>query len=202
VTGEAITLESLRRRKKPNSVEDWIAGDAVAAEALEEARKRQQRTQTLMDAAERNVNMDAAGLERVYERAHKADQNYQQVLESVKDHVIKVRFEAIGSRRYDDLVELHEMDSVRRKQYLADNPTVKDEQVPTWDPETFHFALIAHSAVEPQLTIEEWEEWLHDDSWNGAELVHLFTLAYSVNNSRRIVNLGKDLSEMQNSTNG
>lgn len=189
MTGTELTLDALRAKKKPNSKTVPIAGDSEAAERLEEA-------QEVVKAAEASVRMAEVRnhpetMERVQEELAVAKIALRARLEEIQASLIMFRFQAIGPKKWDDVVNDHEMNEERRKEVLKQNPKTTDEELAVWDPDTFPRGLIAACMVEPPLSQEDAYEWLNDATWNNAEITTLFMACLEVNNTRKIVELGK-----------
>jgi hypothetical protein len=189
-------LEALRQRKKAMTETVTIAGDSEAAGLWLEAKAK-------VDTLEKvyNVQRNRAGGEAVAEQTltelRDAQRRYERLTEEIRDTLLEFKFQAIGRKKYDDLINEHQMDDARRKAFLAENRLDEKDLMTNWDPESFPTALIAASMVAPLKGntpegIEEIIEWLNDDTWNETEVMELFRGAMTVNNTRRIVELGKD----------
>lgn len=91
-------------------------------------------------------------------------------------------FRSIGAKRWRELLKAH--------------PPTDDDHAQTeaigagralWSVEGFPRALIQTSCVEPVLSDDDLEEMFHGDTWNDAEITHLFTTAYEVNTKSSVV---------------
>lgn len=182
-----LTLDDLRKRKKPNRTEVWIAGDSEAAGRLAEAQEQ-------MDRTERVVRLKATPTKEELRDAQKARAEAEALKEEIKDTLIKFVFEAISIPAYDKLVEEHTWTEPEKKAWRKKNPGVTDDQMdnlPGWNPDTFYKSIIIESFIEPAITKDEMAEWLDGPEWNQTEVLALFQAAMEVNNSRRVVDLGK-----------
>lgn len=180
-----LTLSDLRSRKKPNTIVVSIVGDSVAAGRLEEANERLNRAERILRVRKTDVEM------KEFDDASEA---VRKAKAEVAPSVIEFSFRAIGTSRYDQVVNENLWTEPSKKKWREENLHVTDEQMeamPPWDPEKFPLALIAESMAEPKLSHEEIIEWLQDDTWNNAEIMALFQAALEVNNSRKVVELGK-----------
>lgn len=180
-----LTLDDLRKKKKPNMQEMWVAGDSLAADRLREAQEEYERCQRVVNIRknpEDLMALDAAKLA------------VASIKEEIMPTMIHFVFKALSSHDYDEMVGEHTWTEPQKKEWQKRNPGLTDEQLenmPAWNPDTFPKALIASSVVEPPLSQGEMLEWLDDPEWNSAELMGLFQAAMEVNNSRRVVDLGK-----------
>lgn len=84
---------------------------------------------------------------------------------------LTVRFRAIGSIEYDDLVAKHKP-----------TPSQKAEGA-VYNVDTFAPALIAAVSLEPKLTVEQATELYNSPEWSGGEMAGLFVGALRLCNS-------------------
>lgn len=186
---DELTLEALRQKKKPVRKTIVIAGDTEAAELLEEAQEEVKEAEQSVRLVSMRQNNEEAILQ-AQARLEAAKSKQRGLLIELQPTLIKLVFQAIGPRRWDELVEEHRMSEQRRKD-IAKETNTKEEEISVWDPETFPRALIALCLVEPKLTLDERQQWLNDDTWNGAEIQTMFATAMTVCTTRKIVDLGK-----------
>lgn len=91
------------------------------------------------------------------------------------DVTLQLRFRAISSKQYDDLVGKHE-------------PTTKQKaDGAVYNIDTFAPALIAAVSLEPKLSVEDAEAIYNSDEWSGGEIGGLFLSAL------RLCNAGLDV---------
>lgn len=182
-----LTLADLRKKKKPNRTETWIAGDSIAADRLREAKEA-------LERAERRYNINKS--EAVTQEYEAAKLKYDEVRAEIEPTLIHFVFEALPINEYDALVGMHLWTEPDKKKWRADNANITDDQMenmPAWNPETFPRALVVASCIEPKVESKQvLEDWLSDtEAWNAAEIGELFAKAMEANNSRRVVELGK-----------
>lgn len=91
--------------------------------------------------------------------------------EDGKDLVLRVKFRAIPSTEYDNLVEAH-----------PPTPKQKSEGA-AYNVDTFAPALIAAVSNEPKMTYEQAKELYDAPDWSGGEISGLFIRAMQVCNS-------------------
>lgn len=134
---------------------------------------------------------------------------------------IKFKFQALGRKKYKKLLDAYPPTEAEyaeveeaRKEAIAKGEDPGDLTVPAWSPNHFPPALVAHSLVEPEATVEELIAWFGgkpplsegeepptesdedddggEDAFSDAELLTLFGVAIEVNGSTNILmNLGK-----------
>lgn len=96
--------------------------------------------------------------------------------------IVTIKFRSCGRKRYEQLLDANPpTDEEQRKAKDAGGEAA-------WNNETFPVALIAASAIEPELSVEQVAELF--DEWNNAEAQMLFLAAFRVNTSRRLPDLG------------
>jgi hypothetical protein len=97
---------------------------------------------------------------------------------------IRITFESIGRKRYEDLIAAHPATDAQNKESQKEA-----QQDAPYNVDTFPAALISASAVSPVMTLEQAQElW---DDWNAGELTEVFFSALEVNTARRS-GLGKE----------
>lgn len=104
--------------------------------------------------------------------------------EALEASTLRITLQSIGRKRYEELVSEHPPTEAQNKE--SEEAT---GQPAPYNTDTFPPALIAASAVDPEMTVEQATElW---DEWNTGELMELFFVAIEVNTQRR-VGLGKE----------
>lgn len=181
-------MDHLRSKKKPIKKTIWVAGDSELADEFSELEASLSRAEGALASLPATSPRREAAASDVLELTAKVAELKAQLRETS----IKFTFQSLGRKRYEKI--------------LADHPPT-DEQVKAhkdsgeagaieFNPDTFPYALISHSCIEPLVNDEnreEFESWIRDsDDWNGAEVITLFQTAMAVNTSRRLVNMGKD----------
>lgn len=88
---------------------------------------------------------------------------------------LKMKFQAIGGKDYDKLIEAHPPTAAQKRQQASFNI------------DTFAPALIAACSLSPRLTVEQAEQlWVSED-WSGGEASTLYL------NAQRVCNSGLDV---------
>lgn len=82
-----------------------------------------------------------------------------------------VKYQALSSKQYDDLVSEHPPSQKERAQGAVYNV------------DTFAPAIIAAVSVEPKLTVEQATELYKSQEWSGGEITSLFLQALKVCNA-------------------
>jgi hypothetical protein len=95
-------------------------------------------------------------------------------------------FKNISRKRYDELITEHPPTEAQRAAAKAEG-----NEGLNWNPDTYPEALISECCIEPQMDPETLVAWLKGDEWNSSEVLELFSACISVNQSRRVVDLGK-----------
>lgn len=182
-------LDHLRSKKKPVRKTVWIAGDSELAEELSELEASLTRAISSHDA----MRQDNPRVEAALRLIETLESEVAEKKQKVRESSIKFVFESIGSKAYDKL--------------SADHPPTEDqlkaavdagEDKPPFNTDSYPVALITASTIEPDMDKEELAEWLDGPDWNGFELLTMFMACNEVNNSRKIINLGKDLTTTSN----
>lgn len=119
-----LTLADLRKKKKPNRTETWIAGDSLAADRLREAREK-------LERAKRAVIVRTEGEAAIKAQADllQAKEEFDQVHSDVEDTLIHFVFEALSIHDYDTLVGQHTWTEPEKAKWRKDNPSVTDDQM-------------------------------------------------------------------------
>jgi predicted RND superfamily exporter protein len=178
-------LDHLRSKKKPARKTIWVAGDSELAEELSELQERLSREENMTRSIPEGSSRREDALERLEELRAEVEAKRAQVRETS----IKFVLQAIPRKKYEEILEAHPPTAKQVEDYKSGGNKDSIE----FNPDTFPMALIAACTVEPDVEHEELEAWLRDgDEWNNAEVLTLFMTAMEVNQSRRIVNLGKD----------
>ncbi len=173
-------LDHLRSKKKPVRKAVWIAGDSELVDELSELeasllRKRTQ-AEGLVDPARREAALQAL---------HELEEEVALKKEEVRPTQIKFLFEGMSPKAYDDLLAAHpptEHQQGKAKDMGMEAP---------FNEETFPYALIVASCIEPEAEPEDMLAWLQSGDFNQSEIMALMMTATECNQSRRIVSLGK-----------
>lgn len=158
------TIDEIRRLRTPNrrSIELYL--------------------DNVLNAEIRELESEIGIQERVDGRSNETDlapamkDKLEELREEAAKALIVFTFEDIGNMPFQDLIGEHKPTA----EQLVDEPELE------WNPMTFPPALMARSAVQPKLTLNDaqalWEEWSVGD--NQA----LFTTALLANTDRSAVN--------------
>jgi hypothetical protein len=174
MTQEA-TLEELTA-KKPQIAEAFIIVDSDIAERWRAALAKVDRLQY------RNQPEELA----------EAKDEVEALVPEVAAAERVIRFKAIGRKAYRELQEAHEPTKEQRKD-ARDNGLGE----PMHNPVTFPPALIAASAIAPEMTLAQAEAIWNSPNWSAGELALLYTTATTVNASSDLVSLGKESERTQ-----
>lgn len=173
------SYKELKKRKKPVVTKVPIAMDSEQADEYNEAYYELQDLKARLEEDPRNKEL-VAEYATVKERVAK-------LREEVKANIAEFMFKSIGRRKFEDLLE----ECAATPKQKAD-AAKKGEDEPSWDADTFPVMLMSAAIVTPEITEEEFYEIWESEDWNQAELMSLFLAALSVNQQRKVVELGKE----------
>lgn len=88
---------------------------------------------------------------------------------------LKMKFQALGGKDYDKLLEAHPPTAAQKRQNASFNI------------DTFAPALIAAVSLEPRLSVEQAEQLWTSSDWSGGEVSSLYM------NAQRVCNSGLDV---------
>lgn len=156
--------------KKPITREVVFPADDADEKALREAVQREQRATFLGDKAE----------------IEKAKAELKEIRDGVVERGLVFEFRGIGRKPYQDLVELYvPTPEQKAKAKAAEQPE------PQWNVDLFPAALCAASAVDSDLTEDDWRTEVFDSpDFGPGELGALFNAALEANSDRRVAQLG------------
>lgn len=173
------TFKELKDRKKPVVKKVFVALDNEAADEFNQI------ATTYRDAEQAfQENPGNKATKAEYEIAKAA---YDAALENSSDIVVEFVFRSIGRHKFEELIANSPATDKQKKQAMKDG-----EEEPAWNPDTFMPGLLAASIVTPEISEEEMFELWDSEDWNMAELMALFLAALQVNQTRKIVDLGKE----------
>ena len=178
-TNKITTFAQLKDRKKPVVKKVFVALDNEAADDFNNIALAYRE-------AEQAFSEDPGN------KALKADHDekkaaYDEALANSSDIVVEFQFRSIGRHKFEELITNSPPTPKQKQQALKDN-----EDEPAWNPDTFMPGLLAASIVTPEISEEEMFELWDSEDWNMAELMSLFLAALQVNQTRKIVDLGKE----------
>ncbi len=183
-----VPWDRVKSKKKPVTRRVPIALDSDWADELDEAKARLTKAQARLDVRTSPTKEDYAELAEAQEAVDALEARRE-------DCAIEFVFRSIGRPAFEDLVGEHPATKAQKEQAKKEG---NDDL--TWNPETFPQALVHASLVSPENMSEEdvTEMWDSPD-WNQAELISLFYGALEVNQSRRMIEVGKGLGTTQSS---
>jgi hypothetical protein len=176
------TLDHLRSGKRPVTRVERVVLDPDLAERHAEALQAFETAKLLAEAQPASV---ARGDD--LRDARRALAEAEAEVEG-SDAVVTMRFRSIGRVAYDELIERHPPTPDQQERHRRESP---DAPPLAYNPDTFEVAVVAASSLEPRLTEAEAKEIATSPDWNGAEWVQLVLAAITVNQQRRVVEMGK-----------
>lgn len=171
------SLDHLRSTKRPVTDTVIIALDSDLASRYADAKSEYEFAKERMRSKPSDV-----GLQSGYADAEDA---FLALHAEMEENSVSFTFRSIGREPYEELVQDNQPTKQQRDEARKAGGSL------TYNPETFPPKLLAASSVEPKLTEAEAKELWNDPNWNQAELMSLFLCAMSVNQNRRVVDLGK-----------
>lgn len=183
VMAKISTYSDLKNRKKPVSKKVYIALDSDKADAFNELASKFQEAQEEFD---RNPSD-----KKTKQEFEKIKSEYDAALAESEEFVVEFVVRSIGRDRFEEILNDNPPTEQQKNKAKKDG-----EEEPSWNPETFMPALMAASIVSPAITEEEMQEMWTSEDWNAAELFIIFAAALQVNQTRKVVNLGKESGPM------
>lgn len=184
------TFDHLRSRKKPVTGKCEICGDTELAQEFSELTAQVADMEVLSVAKPADTDLT----QRLVAKRAELDQ----LRDRLRPTIITFKFQAIGRKSYDRLIEKYPPTEVQIEKYEAEKQKARDkgDEVPDadleWDMDLFPPAIVAASSYDPQITLEEALEMFDDDpQWNGTELASIYGEALRVNQVRYVIDLGK-----------
>ena len=177
------TLRSAQGKKNKVRKVVWIGGTDETAEKLRDAEGRRSRQRNIVDVRASDATASDRQLLLVVE------EEVESLREQLRNESIRFVLEACGRKRYDKILGEHPPSEEQVLKAEAAN-----EQTPSFNPDTFVFALIDMCVVDPEHEPGELEAWIRDDpneEWSNAEIHDLFNAALEVNVTRPRYDLGK-----------
>jgi hypothetical protein len=111
-----------------------------------------------------------------------------------------IKVAAIGRIAWNDLLDEHqatdEQQSEFRQEQLERGLRPNQVQRRGWNPDTFPPVAIAACAVAPKISVAQAKKLWNDPRWNDGELDRLFSAVLLVNQSSKLVSLGKESEQM------
>ena len=164
-----ITKKSIKTKKAVTRTV-LVPADEADVTKLDEARAAAARARLLGDTA----------------GAAKADEELARVTAEVRESGLEFVFRGIGRKPYEALLREHLPTDEQRADHEA-----RKLQPPQWDVNTFPAALCHASAVDSELSAEDWvTDIFESEDWGPGELAALFNAALEANSDRRVVDLG------------
>lgn len=173
------TVDEILNAKRPLRKTVWLAMDNDAADLFNAAVME-------LAAAKSFVNVRADD-PLAQARLAETQDAYDDAKRTMEEKAIRFDFQAIGRKRYEELLGEHPATKEQQREARATRT-----DVPPWNPDTFPQVLIAESLVEPQLSVEDVQKIWDSAYFNSAEIIAIFEGARDVNQTRTVVDLGKD----------
>lgn len=158
--------------KEPETREVEFCMDRLLAQRLGEARYERDRTKR---EATRKHPDDQAAAEAIAQ-AEDAEKAYEELLEQVREKLVKFVFVAVEPVVYDKLKAANRPTEQQRTDARKEN-----REPPEWNPDTFYPALLAEaclsvttpSGTKDGLSVEEAKQLWTAKNWNSAERAEL-----------------------------
>lgn len=174
-----LTIEEIRRKKKPNKKEVSIILDSDLGSAI---RKKQ-------EELEHATRMNVKGRSLADVSPQKIQIELDDMISEAMDTTVTFIFQDIGRKRFNELVE-NNPPTPEQKQLW------KDEENPGhlgYNLETFPIALITATCIEPKMKYEDVESLFEE--WGEGDIEALFAGALGVCKERTSIPLSKRVSE-------
>jgi len=177
------TFAQLKERKKPIVQKVWVALDDEKADEFNKLAGEYRDVKMLFEdnPTDRKLKTDHT----------KKKAEYDEAVEQSADFLVEFAFRSIGRKAFEELLSNCPPTEGQKKDAMK-----KGEDEPAWNPDTFMPSLLAASIVTPEISEEEMFEMWESEDWNMAELTALFLAAIQVNQTRKVVDLGKGSGQM------
>lgn len=176
--GKRLSIAEALDRKKPHAKVYCLCLDPdLGAEYMKAAAK--------LAEAQKSLTMrptDPALLEGVAV----AETDVEDAREAMDAEVMEIPVHALGGDEYDDLIAAHPATPEQRKDFRKKNPT--SLQGPRWNEDSFPVALVAACTGYDEAEIKALK---NHPNVNASEWDGLFGLAWQVNETRDVVDVGK-----------
>lgn len=198
-------LDHLRSRKKPVTRKVWISLDSDTADDLYAALDRLADLKDRRDKSPRDADLQA--------RVSEAEEEVERLRVIARENSAAFVARSLGRTEFEELQNAYPATEIQQKKAKKDGIGALG-----FNPDTFPPALIlasvqyvcdtdtdedgkTHDVLEPlteEFVAEIWDgtEEGADSVWNSAEVMGLFTAAYEVNQSRRVLDLGNGSRQM------
>ena len=161
------SIQEILQAKKPMTVDTQIVLDPDKARALKAARAEVEKLEKLIDMmGDDPVPKFVTELEATQKHLEDLDDG---------EAVATFKFKALSRVDFQRLLDAHPLGKEERAQLMGRG--VKRPDLPIWSLETFPPALLAATAVDPDLTIEEATSLWNADTFSSSELDLLFSSA-------------------------
>lgn len=115
-----------------------------------------------------------------------AEAEMEELRPKMEEATVTFTFRSLGRTAFEELLDEHPPTKQQNEKARR-----KGEDPMQFNPDTFPQALVAACIVEPDLSYDEVKQLFDDANWNTAELTALWEAAFTVNQQRRVVDLGK-----------
>lgn len=173
------TLDHLRSQKKPVRRTVTVPLDSEVADRHMEAKSS-------YDFAKRRLEGQPDDRD-LQDKFTDVEEAYLAATDEMEDNSVTFTFRGVGREAFEELLLEHQPTKSQRDQARKEGAGNLN-----WNFDTFPIALIAASSVDPELSESDVKEIWNSPDWNQGELMALFGAALDVNQTRRIVDLGKD----------
>lgn len=188
------TWDHLKSQKKPVTVEVPIAFDSEVADELNLAQDQFDEKERLYRVASLKDETTMQMLTRLESEREDARAVLEEVKARAAEVTVTFKFRSLGRTAFEELLRDHPPSDTDKEKAKA-----KGEDPPNFSFESFPIALVANSCIEPELSIDNVKEMWQSEDWNESELITLFNAAFMVNQTRRVVDLGKGFVKTRSS---
>jgi hypothetical protein len=174
-------LDEAKAKKRRVQETVWIGGDPdVLAELADKEKRRRQLETSIQVRDGKGTEADRSSLAEVLSEI-------EDLKMSLRETAVPYTMQAVGHKRFDALLKEHPPTEDQVAMAKAEGENI------TFNLDTFPYALIDLSCIDPEHELGEMQAWLKDDpddEWNFAEVNDLFQAALKVNNDRSRAALG------------
>ena len=174
-----LTFADIKKRKKPSVKRVPIAMDSEEADEFNRLRVRVEdaKQQAQLRSRDKEAQVEYESLKAELEEFE----------EKIEDDIVVFTFRSIGRNKFDEVLEACPPTDAQVRKAKKEG-----DDVPNWNEDTFPPALMSEAIVEPELSEEDIFEIWESPDWSHAEVASLFLAALEVNQSRSVVELGKE----------
>lgn len=175
---QKATKDNLKKKKAPTRSVTLVL-DPDVAEAWAEAESK-------LDAARSDLEQGfSAERQNAVDRA---EEELEALRPEYDEAAVELVVKGIGRPAWNALADEYSPTDKQRREARKLYGPMADQR---YNPDTFPLALLAASLVEPEMTVEELNELFDSDGYNDAERNMLIAAAMEVNQTSRVMSLGK-----------